>query len=203
MGVGAAAVAVFVTKCQKDTLKRPSCPGGCPKETRLWHHEWCQRRVIIRWGEEDLYEVTIRVMRWKCACGRSFRNLPEGILPYCRYVMAAMAPCLLAVLKGKSYLNASVEVEGEAQIEALTPQGTEGCTPAPSTVWRWVGSLARISRHLHDRLSEVLSGREQAIQLPLPGCRSAARRGIWGLCLQALVALGRIPPDFATPLGGG
>lgn len=193
MKITSALIAAFQAKCLEHTLAYPRCPEGCTGR-RLQHHEWCTRTVIIPVGEE-LYRVKIRVLRWKCSCGRSFRNLPEGILPHSRYVLAAMVPCLLGLLEGESYVNASVETEAAVSVT----EEVEGCSPAPSTVHRWVDTLARFSSHIQDRLSEAISKLARAPLVPLPRCRSKSRKGVWGLCVRVLWALGKIPPDFATP----
>jgi len=196
MADNAAHIEAFKKACLESALAHPKCPEGC-QNLPLQHHEWCRRRLIIR-ADEELCPVEIEILRWKCQCGKSFRNLPKGVLPYTRYVLAAMVPCLLALLQGKSYVEASVEVEHPS----TAPEDEEGRNPAPSTVYRWVGSLARFSRHICDRLSGVLAQQERATVIPLPRCRSESRKDILGLCLRVLLALGKIPPDFATHCQG-
>ena len=192
--ITAARLNAFKARCRQLTLIYPKCPGGC-SGNRLHHHEWCIRKVILS-GFEELYRVEIEVMRWKCSCTRSFRNLPEGILPHSRYALVTMVPCLLAVLKGESYVEASVAVEASP----LVSEEEEGFSPSPSTVYRWVDKLAGLSRYIQDRLGGVLASLERVIEIPLPRCRSEGRKGVWGLAIRVLLALGRIPPDFAMPL---
>jgi len=86
----------------KGNLVLPACPY-CGF-SRCWKHGKYQRKGFHRPQSEPLQEL-VAVQRYLCRsspCDRTFSDLPEGVLPYCRFFLSGLLSIADDRTKGKS-----------------------------------------------------------------------------------------------------
>lgn len=207
--------------------QRPQCPWNPETCTTMRKHGTVLRNVIIV-IEEEASVIWIRLERWSCGCGRTFRHYPPEVLRYKRYTRHEILTRVKSMVppKGKSCL--AVAAVDYAQADAQTPTRTDAdvakkTSPlsiadgssrsreaepsarevkmmAPSTPWRWVRYLSSILGDARLQWQSWLN--TQAEFRPeawvIPPCRSQARRDVWIRCVAALRALSSLIEKYTT-----
>lgn len=210
--------------------RRPCCPWRPETCTGFRKHGAVLRSVILVIDDEASV-IWLRLMRWWCDCGRTFRHYPPDLLPYKRYMhgeildrvgrMVGTGGRSCFAVAGIAYVVADASAEAtvttaplsaDAQVtaqESETGAQSEAAEDsssfmAASTPWRWVGWLASLFKRVAPEWSHWLSRQPdfKPETWPLPECRSRARKEVWIDCLKVLLTRGRFPTDFAMSVPG-
>lgn len=87
----------------KDYCRSPACPYcGFP---RSWKHGKYRRKGFHRKHQTGPQEEPVAVQRYLCRsspCDRTFSDLPEGVLPYCRFYLDGLLSVSQDLTEGKS-----------------------------------------------------------------------------------------------------
>jgi transposase-like protein len=90
------------TPGSKNNLSHPPCPFcGFP---RCWKHGTYRRKGFHQRQNEPLREL-VAVQRYLCRsspCDRTFSELPDEVLPYCRFFMGGLLSIASDLTEGKS-----------------------------------------------------------------------------------------------------
>jgi len=111
-------------------------------------------RILLLIHDGQVYELFAFLMRWRCTrCARTFRNYPEGVYPYKRYVAVVLVvlcrrflhePCVSYRLATQHRSVPIAYAHEEPQPES--PDAQKECEEdrrlAHSTLWRWLSLSA-------------------------------------------------------------
>jgi hypothetical protein len=210
--------------------ERPRCPWRPDTCTRFRKHGAVLRSVILV-VDDEASVIWMRLMRWWCDCGRTFRHYPPDLLPYKRYLhgeildrvgrmvgagggscfavagvayVAADASSGASVSAATSSADAPVVARESATVAQAEAAEESASFMASSTPWRWVGWLGSMFKKMAPEWSRWLSRQSdfKPEAWPIPECRTPQRKAIWSACLKVLLTLGRFTTDFAMPAPG-
>lgn len=187
--------------------QRPTCPCCSAPNAGVRKHGAVLRSLILVIDDEASV-VWMRLMRWLCECGQTFRHYPPGVVAHKRYVLAEIVERVGRMSEAR---ESCFQVSGAEYVkpEAPEPSGERDVPEAerfmaPSTPWRWVGWLASLLPKVVPEWQRWLSGQSsfRPENWVIPPCRSDARRGVWSRCLVVLRALCGSTTDLAMPSPG-
>lgn len=171
-----------------------------------------------------MYALTFVLVRWSCcACGKTFRHYPKGVLPYKRYVF-----CVLLFLCGRylrenrsSYRRVASTAGAQARLPLFHagPVAEEGASERAKqreavrvlshvTLWRWITFLSQQVLRCAPQMEwlVVRTDRIDFTTYALPGWkyRSAERRLILEKAGRVWAALdsGGFSPELGTLASG-
>ena len=189
----------------------------CPTPLHFKIHQ-LRGRWVLMILESTVYPLRCMICRWLCVnCGGTFTHLPSACLPHKRYLRIEIETRSGAYIETDPMTyrrvvldkGAHVAYAGSVADAHATEAEKEADTPpvlAPSTVYRWVGSIAACREGYQPLVAQArASDRGSSLSTLLISpvkYRSEARRCILeacGLLLRALKLIGvRNSTKYAT-----
>lgn len=184
MGSRGASIAQLQAEAESLGCPDQPCPQ-CKSERGFRQHD-CRSRHVLAIVVGFVVPFMICLKRWKCcSCGTSFTRYPEFLVPYKRYVLAAVAAL------SEQYLNEPetsyrdvVQPEGMALGYAGNKDSAiDERQLSHTTLWRWItwlGSMPGLTNQAVDLLRQRDPGFDlhRAVSPIFPGkYRSVKRRG--------------------------
>ncbi len=160
------------------------CPRCNLESEHFKIHAFRERRflIIVKMLVEAVYSTLVR---FKCArCGKTFALYPDFAVPHKHYTRQTVLSFSSAYIEDdqKTYKDAIMTVDG-------TPTCLEtGRQLAPSTVHRWISTLAAIftAYPKEEPLEKKTSSRLSKTQIPKKKYRTITRRAVLLKCREFL-----------------
>ena len=160
------------------------CPRCNLESEHFKIHAFRERRflIIVKMLVEAVYSTLVR---FKCArCGKTFALYPNFAVPHKHYTRQTVLAFSSAYIEDdqKTYKDAIMTVDG-------TPTCLEtGRQLAPSTVHRWISTLAAIftAYPKEEPLEKKTSSRLSKTQIPKKKYRTITRRAVLLKCREFL-----------------
>jgi transposase-like protein len=160
------------------------CPRCNLESEHFKIHAFRERRflIIVKMLVEAVYSTLVR---FKCArCGKTFALYPDFAVPHKHYTQQMVLAFSSAYIEDdqKTYKDAIMTVDG-------TPTCLEtGRQLAPSTVHRWISTLAAIftAYPKEEPLEKKTSSRLSKTQIPKKKYRTMTRRAVLLKCREFL-----------------
>ena len=160
------------------------CPRCNLESEHFKIHAFRERRflIIVKMLVEAIYSTLVR---FKCArCGKTFALYPDFAVPHKHYTRQTVLVFSSAYIEDdqKTYKDAIMTVDG-------TPTCLEtGRQLAPSTVHRWISTLAAIftAYPKEEPLEKKTSSRLSKTQIPKKKYRTMTRRAVLLKCREFL-----------------
>ena len=160
------------------------CPRCNLESEHFKIHAFRERRflIIVKMLVEAVYSTLVR---FKCArCGKTFALYPDFAVPHKHYTRQTVLSFSSAYIEDdqKTYKDAIMTVDG-------TPTCLEtGRQLAPSTVHRWISTLAAIftAYPKEEPLEKKTSSRLSKTQIPKKKYRTMTRRAVLLKCRELL-----------------
>jgi hypothetical protein len=211
----------YKDRIESDSARRPG--KQCPNCAGLQFHRHQRRgRWFLPVVEWIVFPICCRLYRWLCLkCGTTFTHLPDLCVPFKRYLRSEIETRAAAYVETEPMSYRKVVKEQGAAVVYDDPIADAAATEAekemeaarelaPSTVYRWVGSIA--AGREQGRLAAVMRLARQVqpeaslrvLVISAEKYRSRARKGVLetcGLLLRALAVLSRKKPTQLETLG--
>jgi len=160
------------------------CPRCNLESEHFKIHAFRERRflIIVKMLVEAIYSTLVR---FKCTrCGKTFALYPDFAVPHKHYTRQTVLALSSAYIEDdqKTYKDAIMTVDG-------TPTCLEtGRQLAPSTVHRWISTLAAIftAYPKEEPLEKKTSSRLSKTQIPKKKYRTMTRRAVLLKCREFL-----------------
>ena len=200
-----------------DSAKYPS--GQCRNcKSRQFQKHAKRRRWFVLVVESIVYPFGSILYRWRCAgCGKTFTNYPSLCVPWKRYLRIEIQGRAERYIEQARTTYRRVVRNGAAAVaydeELLGPEASDEQKEleairhlAPSTLHRWISSIAGCAQQFQPVLQEARhldpQVRLSGFVIPFWKYRTEARKKVLETCGRLLRALkivrAKRPTDFAT-----